>query len=114
MSKVWHIYMIKTRQDTLYTGVTTDVERRFNEHQSTTKGARYLRGKAPLVLVWHEAVANKQLAMQLEYRIKRLSRSMKNRIVSGQSGIRQLFPDQFSLHADSPVIEPNGHKRICE
>lgn len=97
MSSPWYIYIIKTGQNTLYTGVTTDVERRFKEHQTgKSKGAKYLKGKPPLVLVWHEAVSNKKLAMQLEYRIKRLSREMKDKLVAGVVCTEGTFPELFA------------------
>lgn len=79
----WHIYMIKTRLDTLYTGVTTDVARRFKEHCSGNKrSARYLKGKGPLELVWHQVVGTKSAALQYEYRVKQLSKAEKQRLIS--------------------------------
>lgn len=98
--------MIKTRLDTLYTGVTTDVDRRFAEHcQSSSKGARYLRGKAPLVLVWHRPVASKQQAMQLEYRIKRLPRLSKDKLVRGTLQLADLFPELCSVDLSDDLNE---------
>ncbi|MBM6549625.1 GIY-YIG nuclease family protein [Marinomonas ostreistagni] len=92
----WSVYIIKTGLNTLYTGVTTDVTRRFEEHASSgKKSARYLRGKAPLTLVWHERVAGKRVAMQLEYRIKRLARPLKDKIVAGEIALVALFPEVF-------------------
>ncbi|WP_231870761.1 GIY-YIG nuclease family protein [Marinomonas aquimarina] len=94
--------MIKTRLNTLYTGVTTDVERRFEEHcHSPSKGARYLRGKAPLTLVWYQSAASKQQAMQLEYRIKRLPRRTKDKLVLGSVAVAEVFPELFTVqHSD--------------
>ncbi|WP_460755215.1 GIY-YIG nuclease family protein [Marinomonas epiphytica] len=84
--------MIKTRLNTLYTGVTTDVDRRFQEHQSgASKSARYLRGKAPLELMWQCEVASKREAMQLEYRIKRLPKRQKLALITGQLTLADLF-----------------------
>lgn len=90
----WAVYMIETQSETLYTGVSTDVARRFAEHASGGKKcARYLRGKHPLTLVWHHAGLSKELALKVEYRIKRLPRAMKDRIVSGQITLFEVFPD---------------------
>lgn len=101
MLSPWFIYMIRTRLDTLYTGVTTDVDRRFTEHcQSKSKGARYLRGKAPLALVWYQPVISKQQAMQLEYRIKRLPRPTKDKLVLGSVTLVELFPELFTVCQD--------------
>lgn len=80
----WSIYIIKTRFDTLYTGITTDVERRFKEHSSANKrGARYLKGKGPLVLMWHQVVGTRSEASILEYRVKQLHKSQKLQLING-------------------------------
>lgn len=93
----WSIYIIQTRLNTLYTGVTTDVERRFCEHnQAGSKAARYLKGKGPLVLVWHKTGLTKQLAMQLEYRIKRLPKKTKNQLIAHTLTLDEVFPELFA------------------
>ncbi|MGF1734621.1 GIY-YIG nuclease family protein [Photobacterium satsumensis] len=79
----WSVYLIRTAANQLYCGVTTDVERRFNEHLSSKRGAKYLKGKGPLQLAWSERVGDKRLAMQLEYRIKRLPKRTKEQLVAG-------------------------------
>ncbi|MFD2178215.1 GIY-YIG nuclease family protein [Veronia pacifica] len=77
----WFVYLIRTKDAALYCGVTTDVDRRFNEHQENgTKTAKYLRGKQPLILAWYKRVGDKRLAMRLEYRIKRLKKTQKERL----------------------------------
>jgi len=76
--------MLRTRQGTLYTGITTDVQRRLAEHQSGKAGARSLRGKGPLQLVWQCPVLNRSTASRLEAALKRLSKSNKERIVRGE------------------------------
>lgn len=97
MSSVWFVYMIKTRLNTLYTGVTIDVERRLAEHASgSVKGARYLRGKGPLTMVWHKQVADKRQAMQVEYRLKRLPRATKDKIVAQRASLETIFPELFN------------------
>lgn len=81
----WHIYMIRTARNTLYTGITTDVNRRFSEHQAgAPKGARSLWGKGPLELVFSAPVADRAEASRLEYRLKRWPRSRKDALVRGQ------------------------------
>ncbi|RXJ74605.1 hypothetical protein CS022_03285 [Veronia nyctiphanis] len=77
----WFVYLIRTSSSSLYCGVTTDVKRRFEEHQKNgTKTAKYLRGKQPLVLEWYQCAGSKRQAMQLEYRIKRLRKNDKERL----------------------------------
>ncbi|HTR00051.1 MAG TPA: GIY-YIG nuclease family protein [Candidatus Acidoferrum sp.] len=79
----WFVYMLRTRNGTLYTGITTDLARRLREHGEGKRGARSLRGKGPLQLVWHCEAANRSSASKLEARLKRLSRPNKERIVQG-------------------------------
>ena len=81
----WSVYLIRTQQNTLYCGVTTDVARRFAEHQQNgSKTAKYLRGKQPLTLAWQQVIGDKNLAMAVEWRIKQLTKAQKERLC--QSG----------------------------
>ena len=90
----WSLYIIKTRLDTLYTGVTTDVERRFKEHSGANKrGARYLKGKGPLELMWHQAIGSQSMALMLEYRVKQLNKRQKLQIISGQLSVSSLIAE---------------------
>lgn len=89
----WHLYMVRCNDNSLYTGVTIDVERRFQEHQSQgEKCAKYLKGKAPLRLAFSEKVGDKQLAYRLEWRIKRLTKGEKELLVRGRIRLSDLFP----------------------
>lgn len=87
----WSVYLIKTRLNTLYAGISKDVHRRLREHESTLKGARYLRGKGPLELVWHACVGEKSTALRLEYRIKRLNRQQKQQLIQGDMSWKHLL-----------------------
>lgn len=77
----WYVYLIRTKYNTLYCGVTVDLPRRFLQHQ-TGKGSKALKGKGPLRLVWSQSGFTKTKAMQLEYAIKQLPKATKERIVS--------------------------------
>ena len=80
----WSIYMVKTRLDTLYTGISLDVERRFKEHSGDSKrGARYLKGKGPLELVWQQTIGSKSDALKLEYQVKQLNKHKKQQLING-------------------------------
>lgn len=80
----WSLYMIKTRLNTLYTGISTDVDRRFKEHSGVSKrAARYLKGKGPLELVWQQPVGSKSEALILEYQVKKLNRRQKQSLIDG-------------------------------
>lgn len=83
----WFVYMVLTHKNTLYTGIATDVQRRFLEHcdvfkkKPGAKGAKYFRGFEPLKVAYVEACATRALASQRECAIKRLSRLKKTRLV---------------------------------
>ncbi|MFL5398760.1 MAG: GIY-YIG nuclease family protein [Myxococcales bacterium] len=76
----WHVYLLRCGDGTLYAGATTDVARRFAAH-AAGKGARYTRGRGPLVLAWSEEVADRAAALRRENQIKRLARAEKLRLV---------------------------------
>ncbi len=89
----WHLYIIRCADNSLYTGVTIDVERRFLEHQSQgEKCAKYLKGKAPLRLAFQEMIGDKQLAYRLEWRVKRLTKGEKELLVRGSIRLADLLP----------------------
>jgi putative endonuclease len=73
----WFVYIIKCSDDSLYTGVTTDIERRFSEHAGDEKGAKYFNGRHPLEVVYSEAGHSRSSACQREASIKKLSRAEK-------------------------------------
>lgn len=77
---IWHLYMIRLENGHLYTGITTDVERRLSEHQ-TGKGAKYLRGKGTLLLVFSAVVGSRSSALKMEAKIKKLPKQEKEKIV---------------------------------
>lgn len=74
---MWHVYILRCVDGTFYTGITTDLERRLVEHNSSVKGAKYTRGRRPVELVYSCESANKSEAAKEEYRIRRLPRAEK-------------------------------------
>ena len=87
----WHLYIIRCGNGTLYTGITTDVLRRFGEHESQgVRCAKYLRGKLPLTLLFQTAVGDRSDALRLEHRVKQLSHREKAMLVSGYLKVRDL------------------------
>ncbi len=68
--EIWFLYLIRCRDGSLYTGIPTDVKRRFEEHKGGSRGSKYLRGKAPLELVLKKKVGDKGLALKVEDRVK--------------------------------------------
>ncbi|WP_148254845.1 GIY-YIG nuclease family protein [Aidingimonas lacisalsi] len=75
--QVWHLYVVRTAGGALYTGITTDVERRLREHRQSRRGARALRGKGPLTLCYHVALGSRSEALKLEARLKKLPANKK-------------------------------------
>ena len=83
---MWYVYIIRCADDSLYAGVTTDVDRRFAEHRSSgVKAAKYLRGRGPLQLVYTKKVGTRSDALREELRIKRLSKLHKERLLASVS-----------------------------
>ncbi|WGL17801.1 GIY-YIG nuclease family protein [Microbulbifer bruguierae] len=80
----WYVYLIRTRSDSLYTGITRDVARRFEEHNSGgPKAAKALRGRGPLTLEFQREVANKSEALKLELEIKKWPKARKEALIAG-------------------------------
>ena len=79
----WQLYIVRTAAGWLYTGISNNVPRRFQQHQKGT-GAKALRGKGPLELLLTCEAGDRAMASRLEYRIKQLSRQEKLRLVANQ------------------------------
>ncbi|MGM0399214.1 MAG: GIY-YIG nuclease family protein [Halobacteriota archaeon] len=75
-----HVYVLACADDTLYTGYTTDVERRVAEHNAGN-GAKYTQGRTPVEVVHVESFETRSAALSREYAIKQLSRAEKERLV---------------------------------
>jgi putative endonuclease len=98
MDASWFLYMIRCADNSLYTGITTDLDRRFAEHQAQGKKcAKYLRGKAPLQLVFTTAVGTKSQASRLELQLKQCPKRVKEQLVTGQTTLaqRRLLDEWF-------------------
>ena len=72
----WYVYMLRCGDGSLYTGSTTDVDRRLREHQSGT-GARYTRSRQPVTLAYVEEAPDRSAAQRREAAIKKLPRAQK-------------------------------------
>lgn len=78
----WYVYMLRCSDNSLYTGITTEIERRILEHNTSDKlGAKYTRVRRPVTLVYSEESTNRQTASQREYQLKRLSKKSKETLV---------------------------------
>lgn len=80
----WTVYIIEASDSSLYTGITTDVERRFEEHAGRQKGARFFNGRQPIRVVYREAACSRSSASRREAEIKKLSRTEKESLIAMQ------------------------------
>ncbi|MBA6280818.1 GIY-YIG nuclease family protein, partial [Salmonella enterica subsp. enterica serovar Irumu] len=101
----WYLYLIRTADNALYTGITTDVARRYRQHQ-TGKGAKALRGKGELTLAFAAQVGDRSLALRIEYRIKQLTKRPKERLWTE----REAFEAPLSS-MQTPVLKNDGSGR---
>ena len=76
----WHVYIVRCNDDSLYTGIATDVARRLAEHESG-RGAKSLRARGPLRLELEAAVGSRGAALRVEARIKKLQKADKERLL---------------------------------
>lgn len=77
----WTVYILECADQTLYTGITNDLERRLAQHHAG-RGAKYTKGRAPLKLLYQEACENRSLASKREIQIKALSRAKKIALIN--------------------------------
>lgn len=82
MKNQWYTYIVKCSDNTLYTGVTTDLERRVNEHNNSDKGAKYTKTRRPVKLVYNETHTDRSSSSKRESEIKKLSRIDKLKIIN--------------------------------
>ena len=81
MSGIWFLYVLRCSDNTLYTGVTTDLKRRLREHNTGKRGAKYTKARRPSHLVYYEEHENRSLAQKAEYKFKKLTREQKEKII---------------------------------
>jgi putative endonuclease len=79
---MYYVYIAQCADDTLYTGIATDLARRIEEHNSSEKGAKYTRVRRPVSLVYSEEYPDRSLASKREYEIKKkMSRAQKLKMI---------------------------------
>ena len=85
----WYLYIVECRDSSLYTGIAVDVARRLADHQQN-KGAKYLRGRGPLKLVFQKRIGARSLALRVEQLVKKLPRQKKVHLIETGSGLEAL------------------------
>ena len=99
----WLVYIIRCSDETLYTGVTNDVERRWRQHASR-RGAKYFRGRTPLELVYLESGHSRSSALRQEALIKKLKRADKEHLIRSpenevsRSAATKVLPAMCTAH----------------
>ena len=83
MEAKWYLYILRCGDGTLYTGITTDVPKRLEQHR-TGKGAKYTRGRSPLEVVYREECGSHSEALKRELAVKKLTREQKEVLIRGQ------------------------------
>ena len=77
----YYVYIVRCSDNSLYTGITTDINRRIREHNETKKGAKYTKSRRPVSLVYSALIGDRSSAQKEEYRIKKLSKIKKQELV---------------------------------
>ncbi|HEU0265762.1 MAG TPA: GIY-YIG nuclease family protein [Geobacterales bacterium] len=97
----WHVYIILCSDDTLYTGITTDVTKRFRQH-AEGRGAKYFRGRTPHKLIYQEDGHDRSSASQREREIKSLSQQQKWQLARSASNTTFSWPVAMTSCIESP------------
>ena len=88
----YQLYMLRCADGSLYTGIAIDVDKRLAEHLSGKRGARYLRGRAPLEIVFQARAGDRRAALRLEHHVKALKKPHKEMLVRGDVTLADLLP----------------------
>ena len=101
MSKAWSLYVVRTRDGSLYTGIAIDVRERITAH-GEGRGAKALRGRGPLELVYRKRIGEQGLALRVEYALKQRSKRDKEALLRRRPTRAQLLD---WLGCSAPGIE---------
>ena len=111
---VWSLYLLRCLDGSVYTGIATDVRRRISEHEAGIRGAKYLRGRGPLDLLYEREVGDRSLATRLELLVKKLSRNEKDDLdaLPGRiDALLQQLTERSPLESQKRVTAtPNGKR----
>ncbi len=88
----WYLYLVRCQDGSLYTGISTDVARRFAQHRGEgDAGSKYLKGRAPLALVFQKNLGSKSLALKVERKVKKLSKARKEELIRDKKHIEAII-----------------------
>jgi putative endonuclease len=77
----YFVYIVQCSDQTYYTGITTDISRRIDEHNNSDKGAKYTRARRPVTLIYQESCEDKSSALKRERAIKKFRREQKEALI---------------------------------
>ena len=77
----WFLYVLKCNDGTLYTGVTTNIQRRLKEHNTSSRGAKYTKARRPVEVIYWKSFKNQSSAQKAEYKFKQLTREQKEKMI---------------------------------
>ncbi len=87
----WSLYLIRLENDQLYTGIALDVDKRFSEHVAGgKKGAKFLRGRGPLRLVFEQRIGSRSAALKAEAQVKKWPKARKEKLIQGDVRLTPL------------------------
>ncbi len=95
----WSVYLLRCGDGSLYTGIATDVSRRVAQHKDGEKGAKYLRGRGPLDLVFQQEIGDRSLASKIEHQVKQFPKAYKEDFGRLPDRIEELLR-QISVQSD--------------
>ncbi len=78
----WFLYVLKCSDGTLYTGVTTNIRRRLEEHNTSSRGAKYTKTRRPVEIVYWIDFKDRSSAQKAEYKFKQLTREQKEKVIN--------------------------------
>ena len=81
--KSWYLYVVICKDNSFYTGVTTDLKRRVHEHNHTSRGAKYTRCRRPVSLIYSKVFHDRSSAQSAEFKFKKLTRRQKEEVIAG-------------------------------
>ena len=80
----WFLYILQCADGTYYTGVTKDLSRRLDEHNSSNKGAKYTRTRRPVEIVFYSEYENRSQAQKAEHKFKKMTRKQKEAVINNE------------------------------
>jgi putative endonuclease len=87
----WYLYVVRCRDGTLYTGISTDIDRRLAEHrEGGDAGSKYLKGRGPLTLLFQKRLGSRSLALKVENMVKKLSKAKREELICVPGCIEEI------------------------